>query len=203
VVTEADVKTKTNEELLDIWKNQHGYIPELVTWVKTEIDRRQLDITHIHVQTSDEFKQELQISNEVYFVRYLSIFQIVIGGAIVLFSIFAVYPLLFHLEDISLMIVPLVIFIIGSLILYFGISLIRIKKWACYTGGIFYCILAVLNLVRCMDVGRYFLKGVRVSVHFPFMNILALFVCGGIALALFRIQKGNVLDAISRKEQEK
>lgn len=58
MITEEQVKAKTDTELLEIWEHQNDYIAEMVTRVKAEIDRRNLDTSGIRVVTLEEIEKK-------------------------------------------------------------------------------------------------------------------------------------------------
>jgi hypothetical protein len=58
MITEEQVKAKTDSELLEIWEHQNDYMAEMVTRVKAEIERRNLDTSGIHVSTPEEIEKK-------------------------------------------------------------------------------------------------------------------------------------------------
>jgi hypothetical protein len=62
MITEEQVKAKTDAELLEIWEHQNDYMAEMVTWVKTEIERRNLDTSGIRVITLEEVEKKKEVA---------------------------------------------------------------------------------------------------------------------------------------------
>lgn len=82
MITEEQIKAKTDSELLEIWEHQNDYIKEMVTRVKAEIERRNLDTSGIHVDTQEEIekkKETAQTKSDRNWARGTSLLTGVMG----------------------------------------------------------------------------------------------------------------------------
>ena len=78
MIGEAQVKAKSDDELLNIWINQTDYVAELVALVKAEIDKRNLELSGARVVTSEEKEERSKrqsVLSTIRFISFLSTFR--------------------------------------------------------------------------------------------------------------------------------
>lgn len=146
MITEAQVKAKTDSELLEIWGHQNDYIAEMVTCVKAEIERRNLDTSGIHVITPEETekkKEEAQTKSDRGWARGTALLIGVTGLATIGNA--------FSLNGGE----QLVVAGLGLLLLFASVGVWMGKRWGLISGLIFYALGAagsasdlVFNAVR-------------------------------------------------------
>lgn len=138
MINEADIKAKTDGELLEIWANQNEYRSEIVEWVKTEIETRRLDTSGIHVRTAEDIKQDTEVSSSFAFVRILAILQV--GTGLLLFL--AGYSSLKEEGFVGPALLSA-----GILCIVFAIAVWRGKRWAFVLGFFLYTLNTLCGIV--------------------------------------------------------
>ena len=137
MITEAEVKAKPENELLEIWANQNDYLPEVVKWVKEEIGRRGLDTSGIHVPTAEEIKEQGEVLRDINSVRILIFFQVCAAA----FLIFLVMVSGFE------GMLPWVLLFWAILLVVLAMGLWKRKRWAIISGLILQCLATAGNLL--------------------------------------------------------
>jgi hypothetical protein len=143
MVSETEVRAKTDSELLEIWANQKDYIAEMVTRVNSEIERRNLDISGIHITTAKEVedkKEAAQVSWEVKKARGAALFQ----GAVGLFMVWVAFYT--HSSE-ELLVVPISILAAAMLLIFVAVGVWRGKRWAFTSGVVLYTLATALNIL--------------------------------------------------------
>jgi len=150
MVSEADVQAKSDDELRDVWANQHEYTQEMVSCVKAEIERRHLDISDIHVPTTDEITRQAEVEADRSFVVVVVIGQSLLGFFLLLAAVAGIvecakeefrYP--GQGPDIRL---PLCGLALGIVLMAFAVGVWRERRWALFCGLVFYSIVTVWNV---------------------------------------------------------
>jgi hypothetical protein len=195
MINENDVRSKSDDELLNIWANQNDYVPEIIPWVKDEIDRRHLDTSGIHVRTEDEIKDEEERDSDRSFVQMVSLMQGITGLILLLFTIPMIVERLSEnlrnqTEELRIGI-PLVMLILGLLLIIYAIGVWKERKWALLSGLILYSIITIWNIVATTINGLMFfehsnIKGTAMSFAF---SIGFTFVSVCLVLAFNRLRK--------------
>lgn len=184
MITEGDIRTKSDEELLDIWAKQNEYVPEMIPWVKAEIERRHLDTSRIHVRPSEEIKAEEERESDRDFVRMAARGEGVTGLLLLLVSL-----VVYEATPDSGLAIPFGIFAFGALLIVYAVGVWREKKWAIVSGLVLYSITTIMSaavtiLVVWGAVGR--------KIERPFLAVAvslgSVVVSGGIALAFNRLR---------------
>ncbi len=194
MVTETDIRAKADEELLGMWTEQYGYIPEVVGWVKAEIERRQLNTSGIHVRTADEMKEEEERESDRNFVRMVSymqgacgVFLLALGVPVILEELTAYYRYQTELDIAS----NLVILLIALLLTIYAIGVWRENRWAIISGLILYLIASISNIIAAIIYGLAFLRGGGTLVYFGGAVALT-FISISLVFAFNRIRKSRL-----------
>jgi lysylphosphatidylglycerol synthetase-like protein (DUF2156 family) len=143
VITEKEVKEKTDDELLEIWKNQITYVPEMVAWTEAEIKKRNLDTTSIHVLAEKELDESARVSSAIGLVRFAAItqwlsviFLVLIAGA--------------GYRDFSWIEATLLALALLLIVLSAGVW--ARKQWAFTIGTIVYALITAFNISIMIEV---------------------------------------------------
>src|SRR5579859_67355 len=145
------VNSKTDSELLDIWAYQADYIAEMVTVVREEIERRQLDTSGIRVRSADELDHDRQVAQAHRTFRSMAFRQIGLGILVVLFAFFSELPALL------LVVAPIILWAVGTW---------ERRRWAIVAGFFFYSTVAVLAiLVSVLNVVEIFMSQGKADDH--------------------------------------
>ncbi|MGB6197997.1 MAG: hypothetical protein WA871_11495 [Candidatus Acidiferrales bacterium] len=209
MVSEAQVRAKTDSELLEIWTNQKDYIIEMVTRVKTEIERRNLDTTGIHVITVEEVEKKkaaAQALSEFKQARGAAVFQ----GALGLFMLWLFFDTFSSDEP---LVVPISLIVAALLQIFFAVGVWRRKRWAFTSGVVLYTLITAFNLVgtivTALDVSGD-LKPANAAGTFLFQKpdmvdvleyVVATFLCGSLALIFNSLRKRSRVRAIRSSEE--
>ena len=140
MVSKTEVIEKTDGELLEILANQNDYVAEVVTWVKDEIESRNLDTGGIHVVTVEESEQAAEASSSFAIVRLATFGQGGMGLLLLCIALFASRELLEAPARITS-------FAVGVLLIVYAVGVWRSKRWAFTSGVIVYTLIAASNMV--------------------------------------------------------
>jgi hypothetical protein len=141
MITEEQVKAKTDSELLEIWEHQNDYIAEMVTRVKAEIERRDLNTSGIRVITLEEIEKKKEVA-ETKSDRNWARGTALLTGVTGLSTVGAAFSLTSGER--------LVVLGWGSLLMVVSFGIWTGKRWGLISGLIFYALAAaggVLNIV--------------------------------------------------------
>ena len=188
MVTENDIRAKADEEILSMWAAQHDYIPKVVEWVNTEIDRRQLDTSGIHVRTMDEIEEEMERESDRNFVRMFSFLQGVSGIFLLVFGIFSIIEQLNEIEP--EIVGPLIMLLVGLLLTIYAIGVWKEKKWAIISGLILCLIASISNAAFTIIIGLGFLSGYATFISFGW-SVAWTFISICLLLAFNRMRKSK------------
>ncbi len=145
---EADVRSKEDSELLDIWTNQGDYRGDVVEWVKAEIGKRQLDISHVHVRTAEEAAKDREARDTRQLLRRGALGNAGLGVLALFVSRFT--------DDL----VGLAIWLaIGLILIIFAIGLWTHQRWALFGGLVFYALATIFNCTVTVANASRVLKG--------------------------------------------
>ena len=192
---ENDIKAKADDELLSMWAEQIGYLPEVVRWVRAEIEKRQLDTSAIHITTEDEIGEKEERESDSNFVRMVSFIQGVGGVFLLVLAIPEITEQLnayyrYRAElDIT---TPLVMLLFGLLLIIYAIGVWIENKWAIITGLIFYLILSTLNIVSTITYGLALLIGRVTSARYLAYAVALTCINVGLVFAFNRIRKSQL-----------
>jgi hypothetical protein len=200
MINESDIKAKPDDELLSIWANQNDYVPEMIPWVKTEIDRRHLDTNGIHVRTAAEIKDEEERESDRDFVKMVSLLQGLGGGILLMFTIPMIVERLseylrYQTElDIG---IPFIMLLMGLLLIFYAVGVWNEKRWAIISGLIIYSIVTILNIFATILSVLTLLgnNGTKGMVMIFALNIGFTVVSVGLVLAFNRLRKRKNLAA--------
>ena len=169
MVTETEVKEKTDSDLLEIWANQNDYVAEMMTWVKSEIERRNLDTSGVYVFTAEEKKEAVETSSRLIFVHILAFFQagmglLLMGGALLSYreqtgpeAPIGRQPAGQGFE--------LGMFAVGALLIVFAVGVWRGRRWAFTAGAVIYSLVAAFSIFNLVTDGLIIFGVVR-SIFF-------------------------------------
>jgi len=153
MVSESEVKAKTDSQLLAIWANQNDYIAAMVTLVKTEIDRRNLDTSVIQVPTVDEIKKVSKASSNLRLARVLGFIQgamgLIVAGTALLSS------------EVPSGVLSNTVLAEGLLLIVIAVGAWRGKQWAFTSGVIVYTLFTAFEIVNTIGKGLGMLRIVR------------------------------------------
>jgi len=200
MVTEAEIRAKTDEELLSMLAEQHGYLPEVVTWVKGEIERRQLDTSGVHVHTQDEMKEEEEMESDRDFVRMVSYIQGALGIFLLALGVPAIIDELteyFRYQTELDIFGNLVVLLVGMLLTIYAIGVWRENKWAIISGLILYLIASISNIIATTIYGWAFLSGDGTLIRFGWAGAVT-FISICLFFAFNRIRKSRI---VTRRHQ--
>jgi hypothetical protein len=209
MVSEAQVRAKTDSELLEIWTNQKDYITEMVTRVQAEIERRNLDTSGIHVITIEEVEKKkaaAQALSEFKQARAAALFQAAVG----LFMLWSSFDTFSSNEP---LVVPISLLVAALLQIFFAVGVWKRKRWAFTSGVVLYTMITAFNLIgtilTALDVSGD-LKPANVAGSFLFQKLdmgdvleyaIATFVCGSLALIFNSLRKRSRVQAIPSSEE--
>ncbi|MFZ0818690.1 MAG: hypothetical protein WAM91_01370 [Candidatus Acidiferrales bacterium] len=187
MISETEVKATSDEELLEIWKDQNDYVAQVVAWVKAEIEKRNLDTSGIYVPTLKEKQQARETASNFALARFAAIGQaflglVLIGGALI--SSFSPDTDFGETWEI-------IIGAVGALLIVYAIGVWRGKRWALTSGVVIYSLITLLNISTTIFYGIAFFKSNEAGgAAFGFI-LAALFtlLSGGLALILNKLRK--------------
>lgn len=194
MINDADIRAKTDAELLDIWANQTDYVGEVVEWVRQEIERRSLDVGAIHVRTAEEVNQERELSDTLRIVRGLTAVQAV-GGIVFLavaLSILRENPSnhLDQTEQHQSLGLPALLLGIGVLFIVYAIGVWRRKRWALVSGFVVYSLATIFNLLGVIFVGFVLFTSKRSGVSvFLVLSLLDTMLTASLASMFNQLRK--------------
>ena len=197
MIDEAKVKAKSDDELLDIWANQHDYLQEVVLWVKAEINRRQMDVSGFHVPTPDEIKAERRDGRNLGWVVFFT----------AMLDLMCIGIFLFALNERDTNVLTLSFGGMGIFLIFLIRGLWAQKRWAIVGASIIWFIVTLWNVIftglaasafdRCRAAG---VDADEALLYFVINAFKTLF-SGVIAYTLIRIfQRRSAADrALNRK----
>jgi len=203
VISETEVKAKTDGELLEIWANQISYVADMVTWVKAEIERRHLDTSGLHVITEEERKKVEKVSSDLSVVRFYGLGEPLLGLSLVFGAL--------ELKSEAVFVTGLAV---GTLLIAHTVSIWTGKRWAFTFGAIVWSFITAVNILWLIldglaiatlawSSGRAMFgsdQPSRFLLLWLIVLALATLVSGGIALTFNRLRKrkivGDVLKAV-------
>ncbi|HKS80531.1 MAG TPA: hypothetical protein VJR23_03420 [Candidatus Acidoferrales bacterium] len=149
MISEADVRAKSGDELMDIWSNQIDYVPQVIEWVRSEIERRKLEIRAVPIRTTQEADRNREIKRSFTDVRLLTFVQAIMGlfffGMAFVSLLEASYPGPPHAGD-TLSFTSATIFAVFGLFLFvYAYGVWKRKKWAFASGFYIYVVIAAIN----------------------------------------------------------
>ena len=189
MITEEQVKAKTDSELLEIWEHQNDYIEEMVTRVKAEIERRKLDTSGIRVVTLEEIEKKKEVAEtkaERNFARGVALLTGITGLTTLGTASSLSSGERFMVSGYGLLLV----------VISFGIWMG--KRWGLISGLIFYALAAAGGVIGIVFNA---VMGERIYGHFgpPDMNdILVIFVSVFMAAILNSLRKRVRMEAASK-----
>ena len=140
MIQQADLRTKSDAELLQIWRDQVDYREDVIDWVKNEIAQRNLDSTAVHVETLEE-KDQAETTRETFkWLLLLAAFQGIFGFVILLLAATAAFS-----ETGFFLPFSLLGMIIGGLLVAIAVGVAKRRKWAFTASMILWGINAGLN----------------------------------------------------------
>lgn len=149
MINEADVRAKSDDELMEIWSNQIDYVPQLIEWVRAEIERRKLDISAVPVRTPQEAERKREVRRSFTDVRLLTFGQAITGllffGMAFVSLLEASSPGPSHASD-TLGLTSAFLFALFGLFLFaYAIGVWKRKKWAFGSGLFIYIVITAIN----------------------------------------------------------
>ena len=139
MINQADVQAKDDSELLAIWEKQADYRPDVVEWVRAEIEKRHLDASHLHIRTSEEASRERELAGIFLNLRLLVIAQGAVGLLLVVVSFFV-------LKESEWLIGSLVL-AGGALLITYAVGVWMRRRWAFASGFYVYLLITAWNAV--------------------------------------------------------
>jgi len=136
MINEVAVKAKTDGELLEIWEHQTDYVADVVSRVKAEIERRNLDTSGIQVITLEEVEKEkeaTQAKSDRTWARAMAL----VNGAVALAGVVG------FLRDKS----DFIALVLALLLTIVSVGVWMRKRWALVSGLILYVLVAVMTIV--------------------------------------------------------
>lgn len=127
MISETEVRAKADSELLEIWESQNDYVAEMVTWVKAEIERRNLDTSGICVRSVEEIKEAREISSNLALVRTAALGTALLGLLLIFVGFVNIGG------EVETTIACLAI---GALLMVYAAGVWRGKRWAFASGVI-------------------------------------------------------------------
>lgn len=173
------VKTKTDSDLLEIWVHQNDYVPEMVTSVKAEIERRNLDTSGLHVITREETekkKEAVQTKSDQRWARVTALLNGALALSIALNGLRRADPL----------VVSAVLLVLVSLLMVVSAGIWMRKRWALIAGLIFYAIVAVTVFAEI--IGNVISR--RSLQHLDPNDFAVLLICVLMTATFNRLRKG-------------
>ncbi len=167
MVTESEVKSKSDSELLEIWEKQNDYIPAMVTLVKSEIDRRNLDTTFIQLPSVHEIQKLSAASSNLRLARVLAIIQLVLGLILAGTALWS--------RAVPFGVLSYTVLAEGLLLIVIAAGAWRGKQWAFTSGVIVYTLFAAFEIVNTIGKGLGMLRIVRPFL-FSVATLQALFL---------------------------
>ncbi len=166
MISETEVKAKTDSELLEIWADQNDYVAEMMAWVKTEIERRNLDTSGTHVFTVEEKEEAAEASSNFTLVRILAFSQVATGLFLICAALWLrreelgpeappggwLVGLDIHIP------MPITLFAVGALLIVFAVGVWRGKRWAFTSGVIVYALITAFNILVTIVNGLAILR---------------------------------------------
>jgi len=189
MITEEQAKAKTDSELLEIWEHQNDYIEEMVTRVKAEIERRNLDTSGIRVITLEEIEKKKEVAEtkaERNFARGVALLTGITGLTTLGTASSLSSGERFMVSGYGLLLV----------VISFGIWMG--KRWGLISGLIFYALAATGGAIGIVFNA---VMRERIYGHFgpPDMNdILVIFVSVFMAAILNSLRKRVRMEAASK-----
>jgi hypothetical protein len=183
MISETEVKAKTDDELLEIWANQNDYVDKVIAWAKAEIERRNLNTSSIYVPTFEEKKEAREASSNFALARFAAIGQAILGLILTCLALFV---------DIELgETAQIIIGAVGVLLLVYAVGIWRGKRWALTSGVVVYALITLWNiLVTIVYAVAFFKTGGAGGAAFGFiLGILFTFLSGGLALIFNTLRK--------------
>jgi hypothetical protein len=138
MISQTEVNSKTDGELLEIWANQNDYVAEMVTWVKGEIERRKLDTRGIYVFTVEEKEEAAEASSSRAIVNLVTFGQLGLGLLLVCTAVFS------SSEQVEARIISLAA---GALLIVYAVGVWRGDRWALTSGVIVYTLITAVNML--------------------------------------------------------
>jgi hypothetical protein len=187
MISETEVKAKSDEELLEIWANQNDYVSQVVEWAKAEIEKRNLDTSGVYVVTLEEKQEAKETLSNVALARFAAFGQaflglILIGGAL----ISSASPNMDFGEPWEI-----IIGAVGVLLLVYSVGIWKGKRWALTSGVVVYALITLWNiLVTAFYAVAIFKTHRQGDAAFGFiLAALFTFLSGGLALILNKLRK--------------
>jgi hypothetical protein len=187
MISETEVKAKEDSELLEIWANQNDYVAEMVTLVKTEIKRRNLDTSGIHVPTVEEKKEAREASSNFTLARQVA-FGTAWGGLLLVCAV-----LLSRLDpDVNLGgTVEITVLAVGVLLIVYAVGVWRGKRWAFASGVFVYTLITAFNILATIVNAVAFFRSDRPgrAAWTLIWGATFTFLSGGLALIFNALRK--------------
>ena len=150
MINDADVRAKDDSELLEIWANQSDYRSEVVDWVRVEIERRHLDISHVPIPTAEELRQDREVSSLLLNVRVLAFGQGAFGLLLLIAAFWITQEHFFgdpvYQSGRPGLTAALIVLGVGSLLIVYAVGVWSRKKWAFVSGFFIYALITLLNV---------------------------------------------------------
>ncbi|HUS37653.1 MAG TPA: hypothetical protein VM680_20055 [Verrucomicrobiae bacterium] len=165
MIQKGDVRTKTDVELLQIWREQIDYREDVVAWVKDEIAVRNLDTSSLHIDTLDEKLKSESLAGTFKWLLIVAVFQGLMGIEVIFAGASALIDAIKTSRGFGFsMAFPVVGIALGSLLTALAVGVAKRRKWA-FTGSFVLC---VLNIAFLLLLLRYALTE-------PFVLVVVIF----------------------------
>lgn len=121
----ADLKAKSDAELLQIWRDQVDYREDVVAWVEHEIAERKLDTASVHVDTIEEKVQAETTQEKFKGLLLLAIFQGICGFVTFLMAAVAAFS-----ETGVILWMAFLLMAVGGLLVGIAVGVLKRQRWA-------------------------------------------------------------------------
>jgi len=131
MIQASDLKAKTDNELLQIWRDQVDYREDVIAWVKDEIAQRSLDTSAVHVDTLDEKLQSEKSAGTFNWLLLVATLQAVAGFAIIVLALSGISKMDRSSGERGLALAMSILPIsIGALLIAIAVGVAKRRKWA-------------------------------------------------------------------------
>ena len=179
MISELEVHAKTDSDLLEIWVHQNDYVTEMVTRVKAEIERRNLDTSGIQVITPEEIERKKEAVQTKSDRRWARVMALLNGGL-------ALSIAWNGLRKDDPLVVSTLLLVLVSLLMVVSAGIWMRKRWALIAGLIFYALGAAAVFTEI--IGNVI--SWRNLQHLDPTAFAALFICVLVAATFNMLRKG-------------